>query len=59
MFPAIEELVATIDRPTDPTTDFRFFKIKNQLASDVETQLNTIFGLDQQTRTSFGQTHKS
>ena len=52
MFPAIEELVATIDRPTDPTTDFRFFKIKNQLASDVETQLNTIFGLDQQaTRT--------
>ncbi len=51
MFPAIEELVATIDRPTDPTTDFRFFKIKNQLASDVETQLNTIFGLDQQART--------
>ncbi len=48
MFPALEDLVATIDRPTDPTNEFRFFKIKNQLASDVEAQLETIFGLDRQ-----------
>ncbi len=48
LYPAIEELVATIDRKGDSDSDYRFFKINNQLASDVETQLKQIFGLDQQ-----------
>jgi type II secretory pathway component GspD/PulD (secretin) len=48
LYPAIEELVATIDRKGDTDSDYRFFKITNQLASDVETQLKQIFGLGQQ-----------
>ncbi|HNO79335.1 MAG TPA: secretin N-terminal domain-containing protein [Phycisphaerae bacterium] len=48
LYPAIEELVATIDRKGDSDSGYKFFKITNQLASDVETQLKQIFGLDQQ-----------
>ncbi|GJM25387.1 MAG: hypothetical protein DHS20C16_18020 [Phycisphaerae bacterium] len=48
LYPAIEELVATIDRKGDSDSGYKFFKINNQLASDVETQLKQIFGLDQQ-----------
>ncbi len=51
LYPAIEELVATIDRKGDSDSGYKFFKITNQLASDVETQLKQIFGLDQQQQT--------
>ncbi|HRX86214.1 MAG TPA: secretin N-terminal domain-containing protein, partial [Phycisphaerae bacterium] len=47
MYPAIEELVATIDRPTPTGTEFEFFHIHSQAASDVEAQLKVIFNIDQ------------
>jgi type II secretory pathway component GspD/PulD (secretin) len=47
MYPAIEELVATIDRPTPSTNEFRFFQVKSQTASVVEEQLKIIFNIDQ------------
>ncbi|MCB9850584.1 MAG: hypothetical protein H6817_07750, partial [Phycisphaerales bacterium] len=46
-FPAIEELVATIDRKMDATSDFRYFQVRNQAASSVEEQLKVIFNIDQ------------
>lgn len=48
MYPAIEELVATIDRPTPAGTEFEYFPIHSQAASAVEDQLKVIFNIEQQ-----------
>jgi len=47
MYPAIERLVATIDRKSGSDSDFRFFKVHSQAASEVEAQLKVIFNIDQ------------
>ncbi len=46
LYPAIEQLVATIDKKSQGSTEYKFFPIKNQLASDVEAQLKVIFNID-------------
>jgi len=52
MFPAIEELVATIDRKREVPPEYRFFPLKKQLASDVEQMLKIMLGLDEQSKSS-------
>lgn len=52
MFPAIEELVATIDRKREVPPEYRFFPLKKQLASDVEQMLKIMLGLDEQSKSN-------
>lgn len=52
MFPAIEELVATIDRKREVPPEYRFFPLQKQLASDVEQMLKIMLGLDEQSKSN-------
>ena len=45
-FPAIFELLATIDRPQPINSEFEVFKLKKLNAAEVETMLTSMLGLD-------------
>ncbi|NOT01141.1 MAG: hypothetical protein HOP29_10990, partial [Phycisphaerales bacterium] len=44
-FPLIVELLATIDRPADVTSNHRIFKLTRLKAADVEEQLKVLLGI--------------
>ena len=45
-FPAIVELLATIDRPGETTFDFKIFELVNRKAEEVEQMVKLLLGLD-------------
>ncbi|MCH7700427.1 MAG: hypothetical protein IID37_01950, partial [Planctomycetes bacterium] len=45
-FPAILELLATVDRPGETTYDFKIFKLVNRQAAEVEQMVKLLLGLD-------------
>lgn len=46
LYPAIEDLLATVDREPIVPVDYKIFTLQNLVAEEVETQLKAMFGLD-------------
>ncbi|KKM03728.1 hypothetical protein LCGC14_1771490, partial [marine sediment metagenome] len=46
LYPAIEDLLATIDKEPTAPMDYKIFTLENVMAEEVETQLKAMFKLD-------------